>query len=554
MSRGLKNSDTNRHGRIHTGIGYFEFSAPSLTSRYLKAVHRLPLYHGDGAQWVAALQDLQDKEKFDLVIPCDDRSILCFDAHRGEFSDLKIAIPSREGIDAFYDKKQTRDIASESGVAVARGRLLAAQDTVEGLLEEFGLPMVIKPRRSYVLQSLHSRGKVHIVTSEPELRSVIGGLRDRSEFLVEETFPGVGGGVSILASEGEILSAFEHRRVHEPRKGGGSSLRESYPLHKGRLEACAKLVQATKYTGVAMFEFRIDPETDNWILIEVNARFWGSLPLPVALGVDFPSDLYRLLTRNERPSRTDYTTGKRGRNLLADLYSILEGMSGPDSASRKFFDLASFALQPLLWLTRQERSDTFVIDDLRPAFREVEQLFSERFARGKRDRDRDQARCTAISSLSGLREGASVTVLCQGNICRSPFAAHLLSASKLSQDLSFQSSGLIPLPGRPSPDNAISASKAFDIDLSDHKSHFFDEAACAETDAIILFDERTYADLHSRFPGHGKPVIFMGVFGSGNREIHDPYGGALEQFEQTYRAISEAVETLSDSYSEGQTP
>ena len=49
------------------------------------------------------------------------------------------------------------------------------------------------------------------------------------------------------------------------------------------------------YTGVAMFEFKRN-DSGGWILLEVNARPWGSMPLPLSLGVDFPYRWYRLLT------------------------------------------------------------------------------------------------------------------------------------------------------------------------------------------------------------------------------------------------------------------
>ena len=40
------------------------------------------------------------------------------------------------------------------------------------------------------------------------------------------------------------------------------------------------------YSGVAMIEYKLNPETGDWVFIEINARFWGSLPLAVAAGAD----------------------------------------------------------------------------------------------------------------------------------------------------------------------------------------------------------------------------------------------------------------------------
>ena len=61
----------------------------------------------------------------------------------------------------------------------------------------------------------------------------------------------------------------------------------------------------------------------DWILLEVNARPWGSMPLPVALGLDFPYWWYRLLVEKFEISPRAYRAGRYGRNLLPDLRYLL---------------------------------------------------------------------------------------------------------------------------------------------------------------------------------------------------------------------------------------
>jgi hypothetical protein len=42
-----------------------------------------------------------------------------------------------------------------------------------------------------------------------------------------------------------------------------------------------RILEALKWHGVAMVEFKVNPQTNEWVFIEVNGRFWGSLPLAV---------------------------------------------------------------------------------------------------------------------------------------------------------------------------------------------------------------------------------------------------------------------------------
>ena len=67
-----------------------------------------------------------------------------------------------------------------------------------------------------------------------------------------------------------------------------------------------------------MFEFRYNPVTADWVLLEVNARFWGSLPLPLSLGVDFPRFLYELMARNTEVPQVNYSAGIMARNFALD--------------------------------------------------------------------------------------------------------------------------------------------------------------------------------------------------------------------------------------------
>src|SRR6202008_4363917 len=89
---------------------------------------------------------------------------------------------------------------------------------------------------------------------------------------LEQYFPGVGIGVSILAHRGRICAAFQHQRVHERPHSGVGSYRVSTRLSSELVGACARVTNALGYTGLAMFEFRQNLATGAWILLEINAR------------------------------------------------------------------------------------------------------------------------------------------------------------------------------------------------------------------------------------------------------------------------------------------
>ena len=55
-----------------------------------------------------------------------------------------------------------------------------------------------------------------------------------------------------------------------------------------------------------MAEFRYDESKHDYSLIEVNAKFWGSLELALAAGADFPADYVKIATGQELDYTSEY--------------------------------------------------------------------------------------------------------------------------------------------------------------------------------------------------------------------------------------------------------
>jgi protein-tyrosine-phosphatase len=368
--------------------------------------------------------------------------------------------------------------------------------------------------------------------------------------LLETMFPGFGLGVSVLCHEGKILQAFEHHRANE--LNGSSYYRKSAPLHPDRLAAVERMVSACGYTGLAMFEFKASPADGKWILIEVNARPWGSLPLPVSLGVDFPYRLYRLSVHNEPTASIDYPVGHYCRNLIQDIWQTRSAASG---LIRQPVRLGLHCLG-WLWsfhraLLGREHYDTLVLDDPRPGLRE---LFADRWgSRGRKKGGRPLGGAQLISHLDRLvheRSGRNIEVLfvCQGNINRSSYAE--LKAKQLfgSSLFRFSSAGMLPRNRRGSPAVAISAAACHGVDMSAHRSRHASAAVLNAADVILVFDEINLKSIAARYPELDKPVYLIGeVISSADPQILDPEGKSEATFFSTYRRIDECLTVLERS-------
>jgi len=105
-------------------------------------------------------------------------------------------------------------------------------------------------------------------------------------------------------------------------------------------------------------------------LIEVNARFWGSLQLAVDAGVDFPWMLYRLAAGESVPPVDSYRIGIRNRWLLGDLDNLYLQWK-----SRRF-PSGTFRRAIAAFLSGGARYEVNRWDDLAPFLFELKSYFS----------------------------------------------------------------------------------------------------------------------------------------------------------------------------------
>jgi protein-tyrosine-phosphatase len=296
-----------------------------------------------------------------------------------------------------------------------------------------------------------------------------------------------------------------------------------------------------------MFEFKRS-DSGQWILLEVNARPWGSLPLPVSLGVDFPYRWYQLLVDGVELPPSAYRVGVYGRNLVPDLVAALaEAQAEGIHLLGRVMALGQrlFGLRKALigW----EKQDVLVADDRAPAFAEIASIWSGALGRAWRaapgSRAIDEARARTLVRRVG-RGKACVRVLfaCQGNICRSPYAAAVLR--QLGGDrVQVTSAGMMPRRDRPVPDLFRAQANHEGIDLDAHRSQWLDRDAADAADLIVVFDRVNVTALADRYPGRSGVTIMLGdLIGVG--EIDDPVDGDAAFAAATYAKIRRGIEAL----------
>jgi len=508
-----------------------DFSSPALKSRYIAAVHRLPPYPLDPGRWETALARLIADKDLRFVVPTSDSGLFMLRHHADKLGRERIGIANEGALEIFSDKANTRALAAAHGVPVATGLLLEGGETAAGVAETLGLPLVLKPRASYALGDVKTKRSARVVRDEARLdRELRSGAWDGC--VAESFFPGVGVGVSVLAREGRILLAYQHRRLRESSETGASTRRVSERVDPALLAAVEPLAAAARLDGVAMFEFRQDRRSGRHVLLEVNPRFWGSLPLAVAAGADFPA-LWWDLAVHGRETKAGHASGIVKADLTGEFDRAVDRFEEARGLGRLSTAAAGLATAIGL-LAARKGADSWAADDPRPWQEErlelatrIRQSLRKRLpGRGRRRRTRFEDVARRISEKARGRP-LRLAVVGRDNVCRSAFAERLLKLRLAGLPVEIASAGFVPKRGA-FPDAAtLGAAAAFGVDLGGHSSNALSVRDLERADALILFDDDTEWRLRQMSPDFGAEVVTLPGLTDGGPKDFESIAAAL---------------------------
>ena len=501
-----------RGAEVH--VAPSDFATAALKSRYVAAVHRLPAYLLSPERWTEALRELIGREAIDVVVPTSDKSLLMLLRHAGELGRERLALPSEQAARIFTDKAATRRLAFAAGVPVCPGRVLTPGDQAGDLTDAFGLPLVLKPARSWSPGDVAGKREARIVRSEAALAEALAEGLD-GEWVVEGFFAGVGVGVSVIASEGEILAAVQHRRLQQETETGPSTCRVTEELTPRLIAWTRDLARAARLTGVAMFEYRWNPGENAYVLLEVNPRFWGSLPLALAAGADFPAMVVDLHSGTPPAPAFNYPAGCAKIDLWGEYCRLRDTVDEARSPLRRTA-AAVHALAQLARLARPAAFDSWAEDDPEP-FRAERKAVLDRLAEAALKRVPQPALLRAHKFRNHIRrllsrpagEPVRLLVVDDDNCSRSVFAEQLLRSRLNGRGASVEvvSAGTVPIEDRPPPAEAMAAAARFGVDLSRHRSRSLTAAGLMSATAVIVFDHETARRLRSIEPSVEAAVV-----------------------------------------------
>ena len=133
--------------------------------------------------------------------------------------------------------------------------------------------------------------------------------------------------------------------------------------------------------------------------------------------------------------------------------------------------------------------------------------------------------------------------ICQGNICRSPFAHYLAKAAET--ELPLASFGLATTTGASADSVAIDVARDYGVDMNDHHVTDLTDFDILEDDLLIVMEDRHISWLGPHIIGENVQVCLLGLWCRPRFALlYDPYSHPRDYFSSCFDRINRAVVNL----------
>src|SRR6516162_233958 len=284
-------------------------------SRFCKGSFHYPNPERDAEGFLSRIAELASQHTGTLVLPMTEATTLPVSARREMLtsSGARLVLPDHFDVVRAFNKDEMVRLASSLGVAVPKTVVVRNAEDAKRAVAELKFPVVLKPRSSVESRSdggIRVTGRPRYAKDAQELLARYEDLTQIcSEILAQEFVDGEGVGYFALMCRGELRAEFAHRRIRDVHPtGSGSALRMSAEPDPETKKASLAILAALRWHGVAMVEFR-QVKGQPPVFMEVNGRFWNSLPLACYAGADFPAWLAELAEHGDLVAKPQFRSG-----------------------------------------------------------------------------------------------------------------------------------------------------------------------------------------------------------------------------------------------------
>lgn len=360
---------------------------PARYSKYCDEVVTTPPPGDDLDSYRETLLGLAKRPDVRTIVPLRELDVYVLAKYREQFEPhVATPWPTFETLRYAHDRKLLFEAAERAGVPIPETKLLSDVD-------DWSVERIVKPRYAIVTNDYVSDVPENRVVSvgtaehlepgvEPDIEAIQASMRH--DPIVQEFVPGTEYCYRGLFDHGDVVSSSQKRLVRGIKYTRGPSIYHETVDIRALEDAGKALLKEIEWHGLASVGFIQDAGTGEFKLLEINPRFWASLPMDVHAGADYPWHYWSVARGHPERVIDRYEVGI-GSHLLngevAHLHSVL-------------FDEDSLTPRPsltgTLWaqatsLVRQPHFDVLSLDDPQPFLRGFRRSIAKEISLGSSD-------------------------------------------------------------------------------------------------------------------------------------------------------------------------
>lgn len=299
-------------------VGAESIYSIGFSSRYChrRTLYRNPREYPD--KFLEYLLKMLNKRKYECIFPIREHTTEIMSKYKEKLSEYTIVpVPDYDIFIKAFHKEIPLQIAVEKGIPCAKTYF---EFDIDDIKEKLEYPAVIK-------SSIKHGVGISICNSSDDLKEKYKQMQKKhGSCFIQEFIPNGGeiGVYTIFNRHSEPVALSVQRRIRTIYPYGGVSILRETVRNDEVVKLAFNFLKILRWYGPAMVEFRIDARTNTPKFMEINPRWWGSIPLSILSGIDFPYVLYKMVTHDYIEPNLNYKVGVRCRSFYGDILWFLQ--------------------------------------------------------------------------------------------------------------------------------------------------------------------------------------------------------------------------------------
>jgi predicted ATP-grasp superfamily ATP-dependent carboligase len=241
----------------------------------------------DDESRLEAVVEIVKKNKIDVLLPTETKWISFVVSHREDLATVVALppLPDPESLEIANNKWLLAQALEKNQIPSPPTILLTCDDAFEEQLQTLAFPVLLKPVTAWGGEGIERFDDVLELRRylEKKDKETIKG-----RFIVQSFLSGFVVGVNVLARAGKILATTMQRGIIPNTQKYAAAGAIEFIKEDRFLTITQTLMSALSWNGFANLDTLYDNRDGQLKILEINARFWGSLRGSLLAGVSFP--------------------------------------------------------------------------------------------------------------------------------------------------------------------------------------------------------------------------------------------------------------------------